>query len=37
VCVEPIYFQDPDCAVRLDYKTSYGGKSLQVGERYAFF
>ncbi|XP_048742686.1 uncharacterized protein LOC125656135 [Ostrea edulis] len=29
VCVTPIYFQDPDCAVRLDYQTSYGGKTLQ--------
>jgi hypothetical protein len=30
VCVTPLNFTDPNCAVRLDYKDSYGGERLQV-------
>ncbi|XP_048742676.1 uncharacterized protein LOC125656130 [Ostrea edulis] len=29
VCVTPLNFTDPNCAVRLDYKTTYGGSTLQ--------
>ncbi|XP_062578722.1 uncharacterized protein LOC134240674 [Saccostrea cucullata] len=29
ICVTPIYFNDPYCSVRLDYKSSYGGRTLQ--------
>ncbi|XP_048742684.2 uncharacterized protein LOC125656134 isoform X2 [Ostrea edulis] len=29
VCITPVNFTDPDCAVRLDYKTSYAGSTLQ--------
>jgi hypothetical protein len=30
VCVTPLNFTDPNCAVRLDYKDSYGGRLLKV-------
>jgi hypothetical protein len=30
VCVTPLNFTDPNCAVRLDYKDLYDGKLLQV-------
>lgn len=30
VCVKPLYFSDPDCAVQLEYTTTYGGVTLQV-------
>ncbi|XP_056000592.1 uncharacterized protein LOC125656133 [Ostrea edulis] len=29
VCVKPLYFSDPDCAVQLEYTTTYGGVTLQ--------
>ncbi|XP_061167919.1 uncharacterized protein LOC133176880 [Saccostrea echinata] len=29
ICVRPIYFRDPDCSLRLDYKSSYNGRTLQ--------
>jgi hypothetical protein len=30
VCITPLNFHDPDCAVQLEYTTTYGGVPLQV-------
>jgi hypothetical protein len=30
MCVTPIYFKDPNCNVKLEYRTTYEGRVLQV-------
>ncbi|XP_022298112.2 uncharacterized protein LOC111107279 [Crassostrea virginica] len=30
ICVKPVYFEDPDCSVRLKYKATSGGKVIHT-------